>query len=644
MKIARIALRAILFCVVAAWVANIATLPWIRLAVTVDQFLAVVIGVGTAIVLLDDHGPRRAFWRGADVVFAAVVLALFFYFAWIFPELRDQLRFQRTPGLVIRTTIGFGIMIVGVLEATRRKTGPVLPVLVLILAALTFVGPSLPPAFQTQPVAFSKLVIYMGMESTAMLGRVMVIAATVVIPFIVFGSLLNAFGGNAFYTGLATVLVGRFRGGPAKVSVVGSAAFGMVSGSAVANVMAVGSVSIPLMARTGYQRHVAGAIEAVTSTGGQLMPPIMGASAFLMADILEIPYREIVVAAILPSVFYYIALFLAVDFEARRMRIEPATPESLGLSTGGGWTKGWPYVLPIVLLIYLLFVENLRVSFASVYLVASLMAVHLALQPTKFFARFKHLVKATLDSMGTATDIIMLAASAGFIIGILHITGFASAVTIQMVILSKGQLAVLLVLAAIMSLILGMGMPTVGVYILLAILAAPALVQMGVETLAAHLYVLYFGMLSMITPPVAIASFSAASIAGTDPWKTSFASLRVGAGVFLVPIAFVTQPELLLLGDFGDTVIAALRLLVAVSLFTAVFVGHAIRAVPLVWRIVGAPLAVVNVLPFTGGQFDVYLWVNLAASIVLLALHLLGQKDTGVVRKPHAVETPSQSD
>ena len=608
-------MRAILFAVVAAWVAGVPTM--LRLLIFTEQLLAVVVGIGTALVLLDrrrGHGPAL---RAAAAAFALVVLVLFVAVAFTYPTLQQRIALT-PPGAVL---VGI-VMIVGVLEATRRKTGPVLPILVGLMVVFVFLGPNLPETFQTRPVGFGRLVLYLGLDSNAMMGRVMIIATLVVIPFIVFGYLLNTFGGSVFFTGLATALVGRFRGGPAKVSVVGSAAFGMVSGSAVANVVAVGSVSIPLMARTGYRRHVAAAIEAVTSTGGQLMPPIMGASAFLMAEFLELPYRDIVVAAIVPSLFFYIALFLAVDFEARRLGIVARPTTETGLDDTGDWRRGWRFLIPIAVLLYLLFVERRTASNAAMMSVAALMAVHLFLPPTRVVAKLRQLVDGVLDAMAAATDIILLAATAGLIIGILNITGFSFAVTIQLLVLSNDNLVVLLALAGVLSLVLGMGMPTVGVYILLAILAAPALIELGVTPLAAHLYVLYFGMLSMITPPVAIASFSAASVAGTDPWRTAFASLKVGAGVYLVPIAFVAQPELLLIGDLADTVIAALRLLVAVTLFTLVFVGAAARPMATPLRVVGAPLAVVNVLPFAGGAADVVFWICLALSVVLLAWHL----------------------
>ena len=416
---ARITLRAVLFVVVLTWVASVPTM--LRVAVFPEQFMALVIGLGTAIVLIDDYPlPRhlRRVLRLFDIAAAILALAIGVWVAAIFPTLPFAL--WNKPIAVVVATVALAL----VLEATRRKTGPVLPILVLAMLVFAFLGPNLPVSFQTRPVTFPRLMVYLALDGTAMMGRVMVIATVIVIPFIVFGYLLNAFGGSTFFTGLATALVGRFRGGPAKVSVVGSAAFGMISGSAVANVVSVGSVSIPLMSRTGYRKHVAAAIEAVTSTGGQLMPPIMGASAFLMAELLEVPYREIVVAAILPSIFFYITLFLAVDFEARRMNIQPQSLADLGIEPGREWLKGAKFLIPVAVLLYLLFIERQTAAFASVRTVAALMLVHMFLPPTDFIAKFRKLVAATMGAMGAATDIILLASAAGLIIGILNITGF----------------------------------------------------------------------------------------------------------------------------------------------------------------------------------------------------------------------------
>jgi TRAP transporter 4TM/12TM fusion protein len=613
---AGLGLRIALIVGIAGWAFDVPSR--IGLALYTEQYLALVIGLSTALVLLETDDRRRATpLRWAGIVFAAVVCALFIYVAVHYPQL--QLSLASAPPQAVALGL---IMIVGVLEATRRKTGPFLPILVLLLVAFAFVGPHLPDVFETRPVSFPRLVVYLGLDTNALFGKVMAIGAIVVVPFIVFGFLLNAFGGSAFFSGLATAAVGRFKGGPAKVSVVGSGAFGMVSGSAVANVVAVGSVSIPMMARAGYAKHVAAAVEAVSSTGGQLMPPIMGASAFLMAELLELPYRTVVVAAVLPAAFFYTALFLAVDFEARRLDIAAGSAEARPDAAETRRIVGWPFLIPVGVLLYLLFVENRTAEFAAIYSVIAVIAVHLLFPLRHLAAKVKQVVAALLDSMSGITDIIMIAAAAGLIIGVLNITGISFAITLQMLAVSQHSLSLLLALTAVlcMCIALGLGMPTVGVYILLATLAAPALIELGVAPLAAHFYVLYFGMLSMITPPIAIASFAAATVAGSDPWKTSFASLRVGAGVYLVPVAFVLQPELLFIGDLADTLIAALRLLLSVALMTAVVIGHAARPLNPALRVAGGVLGVVNILPFSGAVADVILWGGFGIGLWIMAL------------------------
>jgi len=592
--VARAVLRATLLVVVTLWATDVPGL--LGRAYYTEQYLALVAGLCTAMVLAEGLPGMRSWARIANGLFTFLVLGLFLYVALRYPDL--QLELAMAPPSAVALGI---LLIVGILEATRRRTGPFLPILLVVMMALTFVGPHLPASFQTRPVSFSRLIVYLGLDTNALFSKILAIASIIVVPFIVFGYLLNDFGGSAFFSGLATRLVGRFKGGPAKVSVVGSAIFGMVSGSAVANVVAVGSVSIPMMARAGYPRPVAAAIEAVSSTGGQLMPPIMGASAFLMAELLELPYRDVATAAILPALFFYLALFLAVDFEARRLDVAADPAARLGLpgstEVAGGWVREAHFLIPVGLLIYLLFWENQTAEYAGLLSTVALAAVHLLFPLGGHARRAKQTVRALVTSMGAIPDIVLLGAAAGLIIGVLNITGISFAITMQMLVVSNHILGVLLALTAILSLILGLGMPTVGVYVLLATLAAPALVELGVPELAAHMYVLYFGMLSMITPPIAIACFAAATVAGVSPWKTSFAAVKVGAAVYLVPVAFVLQPELLFLGTWGATVVAMVRLTVAVALLTAAVLGHAARPLSKPLRVAAAALALANILP-----------------------------------------------
>lgn len=612
---ARVTLRAILLAAVAGWTFDAP--GRLGLAFYTEQFLALVLGLCTSLVLIDPRPGQSPRAHALSGIMAAIVLTLFGYVTYAYPAL--QLNLVTTPPAAVALGL---VMIAGVLEATRRTTGPFLPILVMAMVGLVFAGPYLPATYQTRPVSFSRLVVYLGLDTNALFGKILEIGAIVVVPFIVFGFLLNAFGGSAFFSALAARAVGGYRGGPAKVSVAGSAAFGMVSGSVVANVVAVGSVSIPMMARAGYQRHVAAAIEAISSTGGQLMPPIMGAAAFLMAELLEVSYQSIVVAAILPSLLFYLALFLAVDFEARRLDIKTSAKDVREMAGEGGRIRGWRFLIPIGILLYLLFVQNRTAEYAGGLSVLALLAVHITYPFNAFWPRIKRGISVMLDAMGTLPDIIMIAATAGLIIGVLNITGISFAITVQMLILSNNSLPLLLLITAVLSIILGLGMPTVGVYVLLATLAAPALIKLGVDPLAAHFYVQYFGMLSMITPPIAIASFAAASVAGADPWKTSFASLRIGAGVYLIPVAFVLEPELLFIGSLGDTAIAAVRATVSVVALTAAALGHGMRPIPSPMRLVGVILAVVNLLPLGIGVAGLLEWSSFIGAIAFTAYYV----------------------
>lgn len=613
----RVVLRTALLVTATAWVIDLPGM--MGRAYYTEQYLALVAGLCTAMVLIEGVSAMGPVKLIANWLFTLIVLGLFVYVMMHYPDLQLDLALA-PPSAVI---LGM-VMIAGVLEATRRRTGLFLPILLFVMMGFAFIGPHLPDAFQTRPVSFPRLIVYLGLDTNALFGRVLAIASIIVVPFIVFGYLLNNFGGSAFFSSLAARLVGRFKGGPAKISVIGSATFGMVSGSAVANVVAVGSVSIPMMARAGYARHVAAAIEAVSSTGGQLMPPIMGASAFLMAEFLELPYRDVVAAAILPALFFYLALFLAVDFEARRLNVE-GDPDAVlklpGMETvADGRIRGWRYLIPVAVLIYLLFWENRTAEYAGLVSTAALIVTHLVFPLRDFANRARQTVKSLVQSMGAIPDIVLLAAAAGLIIGVLNLTGISFAITLQMLAVSAGSLGILLALTALLSLLLGLGMPTVGVYVLLATLAAPALVELGVPALGAHMYVLYFGMLSMITPPIAIASFAAATVAGTSPWQTSFASLKVGAGVYLIPVAFVLQPQLLFIGAWEDTVLAMIRLTVAVSLLTAAVLGHAARPVTMPMRLGAALLAIANILPFGVLQTDIVPWIAFAAGLAVLGL------------------------
>jgi len=397
------------------------------------------------------------------------------------------------------------------------------------------------------------------------------------------------------------------------------------------------------MRQAGYARHSAAAIEAVASTGGQLMPPMMGAAAFLMAEILQIPYRDIVLAALIPAILYYVALFTQTDLQAGRDGIE-RVDESLIPRFAGVLKHGWFFFVPFIVLIWALFVLNARPETSALYAAAVLLIVG----PTFGYGGKKMKLNGflgVLSSTGTAVlEIIMIGAAAGIIMGVLNISALGFALTHALAQLGKGNIMVLLVLTAGVCIILGMGMPTVGVYILLAALAAPSLIEIGISEIAAHLYVLYFGMMSMITPPIAIAAFAAASLANAGAMRTGFAAVRYGWSAYLVPFLFVASPELLMQGDPLDILITFATAVAGVWLVSAAVIGFFRVRMNWLNRLLFALAGFMLLLPASAFSWGV--WSDLIG--LVLGVALVG-REFGRSRKKKDVqvnsnEVPVQTD
>jgi TRAP transporter 4TM/12TM fusion protein len=398
------------------------------------------------------------------------------------------------------------------------------------------------------------------------------VAATIVLAFILLGAAMNEVGASTFFTDLAMAVMGRRRGGPAKVAVVASSLFGTISGSTIANIMTTGVITIPLMKRSGFPAHTAAGIEAVASNGGQLAPPVMGATAFLIAEFLQVPYREVVFAAALPALIYYIVLFLQIDAIAARLKIETVDASKLPRFSVV-IRSGWLFILPLAYLIYLLFWTGASPGTAALRATAAMIiAGSLATRKIPGPRMFWNI----LHSAGTTLiPIMLICAAAGIVIGALNITGLGFLLTNALSHVGESMgIFVMLVLTALIAIFLGMGMPTAAVYIVLSIILAPALVRMGIAPMAAHLFIFYFGLLSMITPPVAIASYAAGAIAKASPWATGMAGMRLGIAAYFLPFLFCWDPALVGHGTAWQTVtvvfncIAAGYLLaIAMSLF-----------------------------------------------------------------------------
>jgi TRAP transporter 4TM/12TM fusion protein len=547
-----------------------------------EQFLAGMLALAMALVYLTQParpGAPRSTIPWYDWLLAAVGLATGLYIAVRFPHFSEDMTSRPLEGLIAAF-----ITIPLVVEALRRTVGWALTIVVVVFLVYAPLGQYVPGALAGLPVDVPQLAFYLVWDPGSMLGLPVMVAATIVIAFVFFGNLLFASGGSAFFTDIALTLMGRYRGGSAKIAVTASCLFGMISGSAVSNVASVGVLTIPLMRRGGYPAYVAAAIEAVASTGGQLMPPVMGAAAFLMAEFLQVPYREVAIAAALPSLLYYYALFIQADLLAARAGLQSLDVKDVP-PLGQVIKQGWHFLLPFGTLVFGLFWMNwspeLAALAASAVLVVTGSTLGYGTQKLRIGDMFQALKSTGLVSL----DLLMITAAAGFIIGVLNITGLSFALTLMLVQVGQNSLWVLLLLAALVSIVLGMGMPTVGVYVLLAALVAPAMVKIGLSPMASHMFVLYFGMMSMITPPVALAAFAAASLAQTDAMKTGWTAVRFGWIAYIIPFLFVRAPSLLLEGSLTSVVWAVITSLIGVWLVCAAFAGYATRLLSTPMRI-----------------------------------------------------------
>jgi TRAP transporter 4TM/12TM fusion protein len=436
----------------------------------------------------------------------------------------------------------------------------------------------LPGIFYAKGSSWERIAVYLYLDTNGILGIPLAVTANIVVAYIFFGQALYAVGGDKFLTDLALVAMGRYRGGTAKMAVVSSTLYGTVSGSAVANVVVDGAVTIPMMKRAGYPPHLAAAIEAVASNGGQIMPPVMGAAAFLMAEYLSIPYGQIALAAAIPACLYYLALFVQVDLEAAKLGLAGLPRENIP-RLRPVMKLGWVFLVPLVVLTYTLMMAGWEAGQAGMLAVAVTLvvgALQKATRPT--WGGFV----AMLESTGrTMLELVAIVTLAGIVIGTLQLSGFTSKLPIVLVGLAGGSTFLLLLLTAAVSILLGLSLPTTVVYVTLAVLVGPALAQLGIVPLAAHLFLFYFGMLSLITPPDCLATYAAAAIAKADFWKTGWTGMRLGIVAYIVPFVFVYHPALILYGTGVEIAVTLVTAAVGVILLGIACAGYLFR--PLDW-------------------------------------------------------------
>lgn len=576
--------------------------------------------------------------------FAALVSALYIPFSYegfdftflgihfLAEELNFRIGVPTTLDLVMGT-----ILTITIFEAARRAMGWVLPLIVATFVLYALFGSKMPIQVLVIPdVNWTQLLNHLYLTTEGIFGPPIKVISTFVFHFVLFGVIAQRMGLGQFFIDIAQVVAGRYSGGPAKVSVLSSSMFGMISGSSIANTVTTGSLTIPAMKRIGYPGHFAGAVEAASSTGGQITPPIMGAAAFLMVEFLEIPYTTILVAASIPAAMHYIAVFTMVHFEAKRLGLRGLSPEEIP-ALGGVLARGWPTMIPLFVLIYVLF-SGFTPYYAAFWGISSAIVIGF-LNPYHRLT-FKDLIDAFYMGSKYALAVGAAGAAVGIVVGVITLTGVTfrlgfmvsqGALTtaenlhaavaflpFEMFTIENATLFISLVFIAMACVLMGAGLPTTALYIMLSAIAVPALGNLGVAPLAAHLFVLYYGVLADITPPVCVSAYAAGGIAGANPFKTGMTAFKLGNAKVMVPMVFAYSPAMLIVVDgftwlefFHTTITCIIGIVMAGGALT----GFIVSPMAMASRLLLGVAAILMVAP--NGSANVVA-VFLAAPVLLL--------------------------
>lgn len=493
---------------------------------------------------------------------------------------------------MIAVIAGF-LMLIVVLEVSRRQLGLILPSMAVISVLYAWAGPYLPEIVMHRGYTWKRIFGFLAANPDGLFGTTMDVSSTVIFMFIMFGAFLEASGANDFINSSAMALTGRTKSGPAMAAVLASASMGTINGSAVANVVGTGTFTIPLMKKSGFKPEFAGAVEAVASTGGQVLPPVMGAGAFIMVVFTEVSYAKIIVAAAIPAILYFLAVAAALVFRAERAGLKGLSADQLP-KLGESLRKGIPYIPPLTVLLYSLLISANSPMMAAFY---GAVAIPVAMAFTKDRRfNFKKILQALEGASKNALTVIAGCACAGIIVAMVAITGLGVVFSDMMLSLSGGNLFLALLFTAMACIILGMGLPTTAAYVIAAAIVAPALTNLGLPILTAHLFIFYFACLSAITPPVALAAYAGAGIAKADPMKTGVEACKLGFAGFVVPFMFAYNDLLLFHGPLLEIAWAAVTALIGVIVMSAGFQGWFLKRASWVERVLllGAGLGMVK--------------------------------------------------
>ncbi|MCR4442015.1 MAG: TRAP transporter permease [Peptococcaceae bacterium] len=498
-----------------------------------------------------------------DAIFALLAMASGLYVIAFYNDI--VLR----AGMPNKTDLLFALItLLLVLEGGRRIAGKELTVLAVAFLAYAYFGRYMPGFLMHRGYSIKDILDYMYLTTEGIFGIPIGVSSTYIILFILFGAFLDKSGMGQFFNDLAMALAGGSRGGPAKVAVVSSGLMGSINGSAVANVVTTGCFTIPLMKKVGYRPEFAGAVEAAASVGGQILPPVMGAAAFIMAESLGIPYVKIALAAAVPALLYYLGVIVMVHLRACKRGLRGVPKEEIPQISQVLKSRGH-LIMPLIVLVYLL-IKGYTPIYAAFYSIVATVIVGFLKKETRM--SWRDVLKALENGARMTLSVAMSCAIVGVIVGVATLTGFGLKLASVILFVGQGNLMLTLVFAMIACLILGMGLPSIPAYIITATMAAPALSKLGIEPLVSHMFVFYFGMLANLTPPVALAAFAGAGIAGSDPARTGFQAVKLALAGFIVPYIFVYSPSLMLLNTtlFNAIVVTATAMVGVVALAAAV--------------------------------------------------------------------------
>ncbi len=536
-------------------------------------------------------GTRATYLIDVPLALAALAGGLYLYVSF------DDLLYRLGEPEDLDIVMGV-LTTICLLEATRRVVGIPMTILGVVALLYTLFGSILPEPFAHAGRSLERVISQMYLTSEGIFGVPLGVAATYVFLFILFGSFMEKSGVGALFINLAQAFAGKYQGGPAKVGILSTAAVGMVSGSPVSDAATTGAFTIPLMIKMGYRRTLAAGIEAVGSSGASLMPPVMGAAAFVMADITGVPYSTIIVHAIIPAVLYYAGLMFVVGNEARKAGMRGLPPEELP-SKKDAIMKSLRLMIPIAVLVFslaVLRVSPLRAALFSTYIMIGITLVYNWLKP-ELRVPLKNLYEALVETPRKVLTVSVACATAGIIIGALGLTGLGLRLSDIMITASGGHLPVALVFSMVIAIVLGMGLPPTGCYIIMAVTVAPCLVQMGVPLFVAHFFVFFYCCYAPITPPVALAAYTTAGIAGCDPYRTGLEAFRISLSGFLLPFIFVYENTLLGFGPWHEILLASITAFIGVWALSIALVGYYQAHVGVPWRIVLAAGAFGLIVP-----------------------------------------------